>query len=348
MKIGIIGLGRVYKHYEKNFIQSLLNDKHSLYLFDSNKSKFNSLDISYNHKRVLSIDEIINEKIDFAIIATPSGSHYEITKELLNNGINVLTEKPATMMENELNELIHIAKKSSLKYGVIFQNRLNPAIKVAKSLVDNNYLGDIKICSFKLHWCRFQNYYDDEWHGTWKMDGGVINQQAIHHLDAMHWINGPFSSVIASASNQINKLEAEDTMMALVKFQSGSVGTIEASTAIRPSDKEASIFISGTFGFIKVGGIALNKIEDFNLSKLDQSTEVLLSKASLNVDSGYGTSHKEVIYDFIEAIQLDREPVIPASSSIETVRSVHSLYKSVETNSWINVEKNISSSRLGK
>ncbi len=348
MKIGIIGLGRVYKHYEQNFIQSLLNDNHSLYLFDSDRNKINSLDITYKYNIVLSIDEIINIKVDFAIIATPSGSHYEITKKLLTNGINVLTEKPATMKENELNELINIAKKSSLKYGVIFQNRLNPAIKIVKRLVDNNQLGDVKICSIKLHWCRFQNYYNDEWHGTWKMDGGVINQQAIHHLDAMQWINGPLSSVIASASNQINQLEAEDTMMALVKFRSGSVGTIEASTAIRPIDKEASIFISGTFGFIKVGGIALNKIEDFNLSNLDKSTEVLLSKASIDVDSGYGKSHKEVIYDFIESIQFDREPIIPASSSIETVRSVHSLYKSVETNSWIKVEKNISSSRLGK
>ena len=348
MKIGIIGLGRVYKHYEKNFIQSLLEDEHKLYLFDSNRRKLDSLKINYNCKKLLSINEIISNKIDFAIIATPSGSHYEITKKLLTNGINVLTEKPATMTEYELNELISLAEKESLKYGVIFQNRLNPAIKIVKKLVDNNNLGDVKICSIKLHWCRFQNYYDDDWHGTWKMDGGVINQQAIHHLDAMQWINGPFYSVVASASNQINKLEAEDTMMALVKFRSGSVGTIEATTAIRPVDKEASIFISGTYGFIKVGGIALNKINDFDLPGLDKSTEILLSKASINVDSGYGTSHKEVIYDFIKSIQLDRAPIIPASSVIETVRSVHSLYKSAETNSWINVEKNISSSRLGK
>ena len=117
MKIGIIGLGRVYKHYEKNFIQSLLNNGHTIYLFDSNRRKISSLELTYDCKKVSSIEEIITSKIDFAIIATPSGSHYEITKKLLTNGINVLTEKPATMNEYELNELVNIAKTSSLKCG---------------------------------------------------------------------------------------------------------------------------------------------------------------------------------------------------------------------------------------
>ncbi len=349
MKIGIIGLGRVYKHYTKNFISSLLDDGHIIYLYDIDSSKDHDqlLILHQNVVRVSSLSQVIDAGIDFTIVATISGTHYQISKELLQARVHVLTEKPATMKESELLELIEISNRFSLKYGVIFQNRLNPSMQIAKELVKNNYLGDIRICSIRLHWCRYQNYYNDGWHGTWKQDGGVINQQAIHHIDAMQWINGPFQKVSAFATNQINQLEAEDTMTALVEFKSGSVGTIEASTAIRPLDKEASIFISGTKGFIKVGGVALNKIEDYELPELDKSLKDRLVNSSRNVSSGYGESHKKVIYDFIDSIKSNTIPAIAASSTINTVRAIHSIYKSCELGSWVNVEKNSISSRLG-
>ena len=349
MKIAIIGLGRVYQHYKRNFLSSLLSDGHIIYLYDIDPLK-RCEDLHAKHNQLFitsSFKELINLGLDFAIVSTISGTHYQISRELLEAGINVLTEKPATMKEIELRELIDLSKSLSLKYGVIFQNRLNKSMQIVKELVEKEYLGDIKICSIRLHWCRFQDYYNDGWHGTWRHDGGVINQQAIHHIDAMQWINGPFRAVSAFSSNQINKLEAEDTLTGLVDFKSGSVGTIEASTAIRPKDKEASIFISGTKGFVKVGGIALNKIEDYELPSLDNGLQAKLLSSSVSVTSGYGDSHKEVVYDFIDSVKFDKDPIISASSTIDTVRAIHSLYKSCELGSWVNVGDNSVSDRLG-
>ena len=162
MNIGIIGLGRVYIHYKKNFISYLVNEGHIIYLFDTNTNKLNDLIAPKGCIKVSSYEELISRKIDFAIVSTISGTHYQVTKLLLSNGINVLTEKPPTMSEAQLVELIDLANQSSLKYGVIFQNRLNPAIKIIKELIDKKTLGDIKLCSIRLHWCRQQNYYEDE------------------------------------------------------------------------------------------------------------------------------------------------------------------------------------------
>ena len=61
--------------------------------------------------------------------------------------------------------------------------------------------------SVSLLWCRYQNYYNDDWHGTWKMDGGVINQQAIHYIDILRWLFGPIEEVFCYMSNRINKLK---------------------------------------------------------------------------------------------------------------------------------------------
>ena len=179
MKICILGLGRVFQHYEKNFIDDLLMNDHKVYVFDSAVKKLESLSKEYNYFKLTSIDQLIKEKIDIGIVSTPSGTHYEIAKLLLENGINVLTEKPPAMNEKELKELINLANNKCLKYGVIFQNRLNASMQIAKEIINRQLLGQIKVCSIKLHWCRNQEYYNDEWHGTWKQDGGVINQQAI-------------------------------------------------------------------------------------------------------------------------------------------------------------------------
>ena len=235
-----------------------------------------------------------------------------------------------------------------LKYGVIFQNRLNRSMQIAREILDRKLLGQLKVCSMKLHWCREQEYYNDEWHGTWKQDGGVINQQAIHHVDAMQWLNGPLESVNSLSENLINNLEAEDTMIALVKFKNGSLGTIEASTAIRPKDKEASIFMSGTKGYLKVGGVALNLVEEFSFPCEDRSFLEALNDASTNVDSGYGISHKHVVEDFINAVSNNEEPCITAYSTINTVRAINALYMSSESMQWANVDENSVSNYLGK
>ena len=110
-----------------------------------------------------------------------------------------------------------------------------------------------------MRWCRLQDYYEDGWHGTWKYDGGVINQQAIHHVDALNWLLGPVDSLTATITNRLNNLEAEDTLVSIMKFENGALGTIEATTAARPEDFEASLSVVGENGMVLVGGIALNK-----------------------------------------------------------------------------------------
>ena len=155
---------------------------------------------------------------------TSSGSHFEIAKFLLKKKINVLCEKPLTMTPEKTLFLDKLSKKNHVMCGVVFQNRFNKSIQFLKELVEKKKFGKIVSVSIKLLW--YQNYYNDEWHGKWKDDGGVINQQAIHHVDVMRWLFGPIKSVCAVSSNRLNKLQAEDTMHVLVKFLSGFNGTI--------------------------------------------------------------------------------------------------------------------------
>ena len=127
-------------------------------------------------------------KVDLIIILTPSGLHYEHSNLALNFGFNVLVEKPICLLPADAEKLYKKAKSKKLLLGVGFQNRYNKAIVFLKNALDKKLFGKIVSISVVLRWCRFQNYYSDDWHGTWKFDGGVINQQAIHHIDALNYI----------------------------------------------------------------------------------------------------------------------------------------------------------------
>ena len=210
-------------------------------------------------------------------------------------------------------------------------------------------LGRIVSTSVVLRWCRDDAYYADAWHGRWALDGGVLAQQGIHHLDAVRYLNGPIASVAGTYDQRINKLEAEDTIVGFMKFDNGALGTFELTTACRPADIEASITILGTAGFIRLGGIALNKIDDFYLVK---NGEIVRDASALDVneevETGYGYSHGrqfEMIYDEVadgvSGVTFSSEDVA------ETLASLHAIYASCESHEYQSVAERVRSKKLG-
>ena len=192
IKIAVIGCGRVAEHYKKIFNSGVVSNWRMVGFFDLISERSDSFARHFNTKAFDNYEEMLNVcEPDLVLILTPSGLHYHHTKIALNHGCNVLTEKPVTMLPDEAIELEQIAKSNKLMYGVAFQNRLNPAIMALEKAIKNNRFGKIITATIRLRWCRYQDYYQDGWHGTWSQDGGVINQQAIHHVDAINWLLGP-------------------------------------------------------------------------------------------------------------------------------------------------------------
>ena len=287
-------------------------------------------------------------KLDLVFILTESGNHYKHAKICLESGIHTIVEKPITLLLKEAYELVEISEKKDLMYGVIFQNRYNPAINYVKKLEKTRVLGKLILSTVRVRWCRYQDYYEDGWHGTWGMDGGVIAQQAIHHLDVLQWISGKVEKVCSIQTNRLNKLEAEDTTVAILKFKNGALGAIEATTAARPKDFEASFSIVGEKGLVEIGGIALNKINKINISNNGVVEEEIMETYSQDVPSGYGLGHGPLIQDVVDRLNAHiLKPPISAFDGINTLKLVHALYKSGETNSWIKLEDNPESKFLG-
>ena len=350
VSIGIMGCGRVAQHY-KNIIKSGL--VHGIKLravcdIDMTRARdyAQTFDIPYYE----SVEQMINNiQLDLIIVLTPSGRHYQHSKQILNFGIGVLVEKPAAMFPAEILELKTLALSKNLMYATVFQNRMNSSVVRLNEAVKQGRFGRIVSVSVRLKWCRYDDYYNDGWHGTWELDGGVLNQQAIHHIDVMNWIFGPIRRVIAKGDHLVNNLEAEDTLVGIVEFEDSSLGTIEITTAARPRDFEASISVTGSGGSAKIGGIALNNIEEWDFVQIDPRDQDVRRLFSESVQTGYGNSHAPLIQAVVDEVRKgSTKPPISISSVAATSSLIHAIYASEELGTWVSVVDKTLSNRLGR
>ena len=351
VKIGIVGCGRVFKHYVKIFNKRKKKDFKIVSVCDKNKdlalraSKIFKCEAFNDYQLML---KKFKRKLDLILILTPSGSHYKHSELALKHHFNVLCEKPVTMLPKDALKLDKLSKKNKVMFGIAFQNRFNKSVVTLKKFHENNKFGKILIVNVRLLWSRNQSYYNDQWHGRWKTDGGVTNQQAIHHIDVARWIFGPISEVNTIMTNQINKLEAEDTNNSILKFKSGATGSIQVTTAVRPEDLSASLEVIGEKGFMVLGGIALNKIENFYFKKLTKTEKNMLTNSNELVENGYGNSHTIILDLAIKNVLSNKKQFpVTAIDGFLTANLIHALYKSDEKKNWIKVTKNVRSSRLG-
>ena len=151
------------------------------------------------------------------------------------------------------------------------------------------------------------------------------------------------------SAKRVNDLQAEDTLVAAIELENGGLATLELTTAARPKDLEASITITGTKGVVQIGGVALNKIEQWNFSDCIDSEKDITYQYSEEVDNGYGISHYrqlKKLHQHFRNGQMDKVPFL-AKECIHTLRLIHSIYASEEKGRKIYLSEQISSSKLG-
>lgn len=348
LKIGVIGCGRVFDHYLKLFKKNKVPKMKIVACCDKNINQLNKIN-SKSINNYTNFSEMLDrETLDLILILSPSGFHYDHTKKALNKGFNVLCEKPMSLKPKQCEELIKISKKRKVFYGVVFQNRLNNAIQFLKKEINNKKLGKIIFCNVRLIWSRDNNYYNDGWHGTWKMDGGVLNQQLIHHLDAIINIVSEVVEINSFSSTIVNKLECEDTISASFKLKNGGLGQIIGTTGFRPKDTEASIELVTNKGIFKIGGIALNMISNWIINGKEQKHKFI--KHSEKFEHGYGNGHEKLLNMITKKLLYNKNVdnfSWCSKRALETSKIVSKIYKSIEIKKNIRSSDKLYSSKLG-
>jgi len=191
--------------------------------------------------------------------------------------------------------------------------------------VNQGRFGKLVMGTVRVRWCRKQEYYDSEkWRGTWKYDGGVLANQAFHHIDLLRWMMGPVESVFGVSSTALADIEAEDTAVVTLKFENGALGVIEATTATRPSDLEGSLSILGEKGSVVIGGFSADKMDTWEFNEAGCETEFdYLSKRR-------GYAHAKY-YEHVVYCILNKRPALEGLMGRRSLELVSAIYNSIET-----------------
>ncbi|WP_420562682.1 Gfo/Idh/MocA family protein [Thalassobaculum sp.] len=347
-RIAVLGCGRVSARYREVLGRELADRVEVVGACDRQPERAEAFVSATGGAAVGDLQALVALKPDLVCILTESGNHARDALALLNRGCHVLIEKPVALRLEDAETIRDTAKAAGLMAAVVKQNRYNPAMRFVRDKVDSGAFGRLIAAEVRVHWCRYQDYYEDGWHGTWRMDGGVLAQQAIHHLDALHWLGGPIDRVCAVGTALVNRLEAEDTAAAVVVFESGAVGTIVATTAARDRDFEASIQLVGEKARVKVGGSALNRLEDWFCVEQDPLETDVALRHSQEVPNSYGLGHGPLIRDVLDAIEAGGPPPVDVDSAMTSLRLMHALYASMETGGWVDLRDAPASTRLGR
>jgi UDP-N-acetyl-2-amino-2-deoxyglucuronate dehydrogenase len=231
---GIIGAGLI-ADFHGRAIESLPNARLKG-ICGTNEMKVYRLAQKYKCRAYGSYSEMLDsDEIDIVTIATPSGAHMEPAIEAAGKGKHVICEKPLEVSLERIDKMISAHEKAGTRLGGIFNFRYNDSVRVLKEAVDKGRFGRISFASVYIPWWRNENYYNDSWHGTWKLDGGgALINQSIHMVDLLQYIAGPPESLQAYTATIAHRIEAEDTAAAVLRFKNNALGVIYGSTASYP------------------------------------------------------------------------------------------------------------------
>lgn len=333
LKYALIGCGRI----SPNHIAAALDNKLDIVALcdiveartEAIKEKFY---LSGHTKKYTDYMKMLeNEEINLIAICTESGKHGEIALECIDRGINLIIEKPIALSLEATDAIIKKAREKGVKVSACHQNRFNKSIlKIRESIVEGRF-GKLLYGTAHIRWNRGKDYYEQaSWRGTWEQDGGALMNQCIHNIDLLRWMMGDdIVEVVGMTDNMLHDyIEAEDLGAALIRFSNGSLGIVEGTTNIFPSNLEESLYIFGESGTVKAGGKSVNLIELWEFEDgLDDPAEVM-RKYSENPPNIYGFGHSPLYEDVVAAIKDDREPFVTAEDGRRALELVLAIYKS--------------------
>lgn len=347
MNFGIIGTGMI-SHFHASAIKAIPGAK-LIGVFGRNLTSSQTFSEQHNCICFTTLNELLqNSDIKIVTIATPSGAHLEPVLRAAEHGKHILCEKPLEISAERIKTMIKHCQKHDVVLSGIFNRRFNPAVEKLKSVIDKNAFGQIALAQAKIEWYRDQAYYDSAaWRGTMELDGGgVLMNQSIHTIDLLLYFLGPVKRLAASTSLIAHKgIEVEDTAVALLEFENGALGSINASTACWSTDGiPAEISILGSKGNVCLQDDKFKRWEFQDSALMDEIVkENMINNPSIALGANdpkaiNALGHQLNFENLVSSIKESKVPFINGAEAMKSVSLINNIYKSASQNgAWINI-----------
>lgn len=288
------------------------------------------------------------ERLDTVHVLTWSGNHAEIALACAGQVPNLVVEKPMCLRLADADNLIETCDRTGTRLFVVKQNRYNPPVVAVHQALTQGRFGKLILGTVRVRWSRKPEYYRaDPWRGTWSWDGGVLANQASHHIDLLLWLFGPVESVFARTGTFLAPIEAEDTGVVLLKFKSGALGVVEATTCTRPVDLEGSLSVLGSGGTAEIGGFAVNEMRVWRFNDT-RPEDAEIGATTTQPPDVYGFGHLALLKEVARCIRENQRFMIDGLEGRRSVELLNAIYESVERRQEVTVSFTPSQARLGE
>lgn len=348
--VALIGCGRIAKRHADLLGGGHIRDARLVAVCDVREERALRLAEPYGVPTYVDMHEMARAGgIDVFVVLTESGLHAEHVIALAPYGKHIVVEKPMALTLDDADAMIDACDRNGIKLFVVKQNRFNVPVQKLRSALDEGRFGKLVLGTVRVRWCRTQAYYDqDAWRGTWALDGGVLSNQASHHVDLLEWMMGDVDSVFARSTTALVDIEAEDTAVVLLRFRSGALGIIEATTAARPVDLEGSISMLGEGGSVEIGGFAVNQMKTWRFAEVRPDEERVMHEFSVNPPNVYGFGHQAYYEHMVDCIRHQRRQLVDGLEGRRSLELITAIYESIETGLEVPLRFNPRMARLGR
>lgn len=328
VRFALVGAGRIAANHFKS-IESHADRCELVSVCDTDPQALAAATALTGAKGYSQVNDLLAEtSANCVILTTPSGLHATQAIAAAQSGRHVLTEKPMATRWRDGLAMVEACDLAGVKLFVVKQNRRNATLQLLKQAIDQKRFGRIYSVAVNVFWTRPQDYYDAaKWRGTWEFDGGAFMNQASHYIDLLQWLVGPVESVMAYTGTLARSIEAEDTGVAAIRWRNGAMGTLNVTMLTYPKNLEGSITILGETGTVRIGGVAVNEIQEWSFAELLPDDE-LIKTANYQTTSVYGLGHPLYYDNVIKTLRGEAEAETDGRSGLKSLELLVAMYQS--------------------
>lgn len=328
IRIALVGCGRI----ATNHFGAIEQHKEQMELVgicDVDNAALNPAIAAHKVPGFSELPELLQSvKPDIVVLSTPSGLHPDQAIRVAQAGCHVMTEKPMATRWSDGVRMVQACDAAGVRLFVVKQNRHNPTLQMVKRAVDQKRFGRIFMMSINVFWTRPQSYYDSaKWRGTWEFDGGALMNQASHYIDLLDWLGGPLESVQAYTATLARDIQVEDTAAMSVRWRTGALGSVSVTMLTYPKNLEGSITIIGEKGTVRIGGVAVNEIQQWDFADTHDD-DAKIKNASYETTSVYGFGHPLYYNNVIQVLRGEAEPETDGREGLHSLEVLVAAYRS--------------------
>lgn len=331
LSIGIIGTGNISRAHLHAYLQ-FPEEVQVVALADIEPGKAETAraEFALDGARVYedATAMLASEHLDLVSIATPPGTHCELSVQALEAGVHVIVEKPMAPSLEECDRMLEAQRRSGKLLSVIAQNRFRDDMAQLKAVLDSGRIGRIAHARIASAWWRGRAYYDLWWRGTWASEGGgpTLNH-AIHHIDLALWLLGRPQAVAAMMTNAgHDNAEVEDLSVALLQYERGLA---ELTSSVVHHGEQQEIIVQGEHARIgQPWSVAAETARPNGFPETGGDAELVAELEALAAGQAplEHTGHSGQLGDVIAAIREGRAPLVDGEAGKRAIELVTAIY----------------------